>query len=372
MKMGKFLKLGVPLMGLSIGYKLHRAFRHPLPKISHAERLLERLELNTSIDWLEEKQFASDWQKKLMPFLERRRQSGKIHTGPYSLAYDFYALENAVATCVIVHGFNEYKEKYLELIYYLLQAGIQAIVYDARGHGESKLAPNQTQIDCLSFQPYIEDLELVVGLAKNMGGSERPLFLFGHSMGGAVATRLTQTYPQIINGLILSAPMLAIHSSGLPMEFAHIISRMMQKIGQGKKYLPAESNLKKDNYLTFQMPNHLSNSEVRGRFFFDLNRNLHRYPTRSGSYNWLNAALDTLQKIHAESEIKKISCPSLIFRAERDQVVKKEGIYHFYNRLPFSFNILVPSSEHEILSGHDDQVRMIVSQIIEFISNNAE
>ncbi|MGF3227014.1 alpha/beta fold hydrolase [Facklamia sp. P12932] len=370
MKSNNYLRWSLALASISLASQLHQNFKHPLPKISHAERLLELAEIENSMDWLQEEEYEKNWDEKLSPFIDNLRQEGSINQGAYHLAYDFYALETAKATCLIVHGFNEFKEKYRELVYYLLQSGIQVLTYDARGHGESKLSPNQTQIDIIDFNVYINDLKCLVKRVKELGGEEQPLFIFGHSMGGAVSSRFAQLWPDLVDGLILSSPMLAIDTKGMPMELAHMSASLMQKIGRGKNYLPEDSNGGIDDHLVFRTPNQLSNSEVRGRFFFELNKKLHLYPTKSGSINWLKASLDALQTIHQEKEIKKMTFPSLIFRAASDKIVKKEGIFHFYNCLPNSLNFLVPSSEHEILLGHDDQVRKIVSQILHFINKN--
>ncbi|MCR8969241.1 lysophospholipase [Facklamia sp. 7083-14-GEN3] len=371
MKNKNHFRWALTLAGVTAVSKLHQKFNHPLPKISHAERLLELAGNELAIDWLTEEEYEKNWDEKLVPYIDKKRQDGSIDREGYHLAFEFYALESAKATFLIVHGFNEYKEKYRELVYYLLQSGIQVLTYDARGHGKSKLFPNQTQIDIMDFNVYINDLKCLVKKVKELGGEEQPLFIFGHSMGGAVSSRFAQIWPDLVDGLILSSPMLAIRTKGIPMELAHMSASLMQKLGRGEYYLPENSHTENGSHLVFKMPNQLSNSEARGRFFFELNKKLHLYPTKSGSFNWLNASLDAIQTIHQEKEIKKMTFPTLIFRAANDKVVKKEGIFHFYNCLPDSLNYLVPSSEHEILLGHDNQVKKVISQIVHFVNKNA-
>lgn len=371
MKLKTILAFSLSLLGTYQVAKLHSRYRHPLVRQSHRERLLEAVDTDREINWLTEDAFEEGWHEHLTPYLDERRQAGFIQTELGQLAYEYYSIDQAQATCIIVHGYNEFKEKYRELVYYLLQAGIQVFAYDGRGHGDSRINKQETQINILDFRDYVADLETVLTYVERKNAPQHRVFLFGHSMGGAVVTHMAQVFPDRLSGLILSAPMLAVKTRNIPTEWAHIYASLMQKLGRGRDYLPEKTDPASTQHLVYQSPNHLADSDVRGSFFFHLNYQLHQYPTHSGSFNWLKAALDYLQLIQSPRRIANMTLPVLMFRSGQDQLVPKEGLFNMQVNLKDSLNFVIPDSQHEILSGHDEQVKAIVSQIIHFI-NRAE
>jgi len=110
------------------------------------------------------------------------------------------------ATVALLHGLAEHAGRYAALAERLNAAGIELLAIDLRGHGQ---APGKrARID--RFDDYLLDAEGLLGVAAREGG---PLFLMGHSMGGAIAAlyaieRLPASGHRLA-GLILSSPALA-------------------------------------------------------------------------------------------------------------------------------------------------------------------
>lgn len=103
------------------------------------------------------------------------------------------------ATVIIVHGLGEHLQRYNHFVSELANNNFIVYRYDARGHGKS----TGKRGDLKSFKDYLNDLDTVINLAKK----EHPnlkLFLFGHSMGGLIATSYASTYVDKIDYLILS------------------------------------------------------------------------------------------------------------------------------------------------------------------------
>ena len=110
------------------------------------------------------------------------------------------------ATVALVHGLAEHAGRYAPLAQSLNANGIELIAIDLRGHGN---APGR-RAWVERFDDYLLDADaLVTEAARNDG----PLFLMGHSMGGAIAALHTvekhATHGRALNGLILSSPALA-------------------------------------------------------------------------------------------------------------------------------------------------------------------
>jgi acylglycerol lipase len=110
----------------------------------------------------------------------------------------------ARGTLVIVHGLKDYSDRYQDFALYLVKRGFRVETFDLRGHGDSE--GDRVRIE--SFDEYLADLDKVMAEVK--ASNPGPLFLFGHSMGGAISTRWAQTRKPELAGLVLSAAALKI------------------------------------------------------------------------------------------------------------------------------------------------------------------
>ncbi|AZQ50470.1 alpha/beta hydrolase [Burkholderia cenocepacia] len=110
------------------------------------------------------------------------------------------------ATIALVHGLAEHAGRYAALAGRLNAAGIDVLAIDLRGHGQS---PGR-RVWVERFDGYLNDAEALVAEAAR---GDAPLFLMGHSMGGAVAAlyaiERAQARGHALTGLVLSSPALA-------------------------------------------------------------------------------------------------------------------------------------------------------------------
>jgi len=115
------------------------------------------------------------------------------------------------AVVVMVHGLNEHSGRYARLAGDLNRQGYSVYMMDLRGHGRS----DGPRVMIHSFDEYLADVELLLDrVAKREPG--KPLFLFGHSMGGAIVASLAIQRPPNVRGLILSSPALLIAGGVFP------------------------------------------------------------------------------------------------------------------------------------------------------------
>ncbi|HYS65127.1 MAG TPA: alpha/beta hydrolase [Paraburkholderia sp.] len=110
------------------------------------------------------------------------------------------------ATVALLHGLAEHAGRYAALADRLNPAGIELVAVDLRGHGQ---APGK-RVRIRRFDDYLLDAQALLDAAAT---SCAPLFLMGHSMGGAIAALYTierlEASGRRLNGLILSSPALA-------------------------------------------------------------------------------------------------------------------------------------------------------------------
>ncbi|WP_082721102.1 alpha/beta hydrolase [Burkholderia sp. ABCPW 14] len=110
------------------------------------------------------------------------------------------------ATVALVHELAEHAGRYQALAERLTAAGIEVVAADLRGHGHSPGARAWVE----RFDQYLQDADALVSSAAR---DDTPLFLMGHSMGGAVAALYMVERAAArragFAGLILSSPALA-------------------------------------------------------------------------------------------------------------------------------------------------------------------
>jgi acylglycerol lipase len=105
------------------------------------------------------------------------------------------------AAVVIVHGLKDHGSRYAAFATVLAEGGVSVYAADLRGHGHS----DGIRVWVDSFNQYLGDLDTMIAFvhAREPG---RPIFLMGHSMGGAIsALYVIAKRPVPVAGLILSA-----------------------------------------------------------------------------------------------------------------------------------------------------------------------
>lgn len=119
------------------------------------------------------------------------------------------------ACLILTHGYGEHSGRYEAFARVLVEQGIALYTYDLRGHGESPGKRGYIR----DFNQLLNDLDGLVEHVRPEIGN-RPLFYMGHSMGGLVLARYTQTRPLEAEGLIFSGSLLAIDPGISPMLIA--------------------------------------------------------------------------------------------------------------------------------------------------------
>jgi lysophospholipase len=109
------------------------------------------------------------------------------------------------AGLVVVHGLAEHGGRYDGLGRSLAAHGVSVYGLDLRGHGRSDGQRGHVR----TFARFLQDVDRfrreVIGLLE----ARTPLFLLGHSMGGLIALRFTEEYPDAFDGTIVVSPWLA-------------------------------------------------------------------------------------------------------------------------------------------------------------------
>ena len=104
---------------------------------------------------------------------------------------------------VIAHGYGEHIGRYQWVADRLTSDGAVVYAHDHIGHGRSQGEPALIE----DFEPVVDDLQKLVQRAHDEHPG-LPLVLIGHSMGGMIAARHAQRYPDALTAVVLSGPVL--------------------------------------------------------------------------------------------------------------------------------------------------------------------
>jgi len=99
---------------------------------------------------------------------------------------------------LIVHGYAEYGARYGHVARVLVEQGAAVYAPDHIGHGES----DGERALITDFEQVVDDLRTLVDIASEEHPSS-PLVIIGHSMGGLLAARFAQRFPDRVAGMVL-------------------------------------------------------------------------------------------------------------------------------------------------------------------------
>ncbi len=309
-------------------------------------------------------------------FLDARRSAGTFAAAPgKELYYELYQEEDAGTKkyggarglLVLCHGYTETCTKYHELIYYFLRRGYCVLTYDHRGHGRSfREVENPCKIHVEDFDAdYVGDLHRIVEQVALQKFPGLPLFLYGHSMGGCIAARYIERYPDIFSRCILSSPMFGIRTGGIPTCFALFLSRFMKFARQGKRYTIGQHDFFPDE--VFEK----SAATSRARFdrYNELRKTTREFQLGGGDYCWLYTSLKAAANAVSPRETAKIKTPVLLFEAENDVYVPRARIAAFRKHLPGVQYHAWRGTKHEIYNSPDRIIKAYYNEIFRFLGN---
>lgn len=107
---------------------------------------------------------------------------------------------------VVSHGLGEHSGRYVNVAEALCPIGASLWIHDHRGHGRSQGKRGHVS----NFKDYVRDLKTMVTMAAAEGEETLPTLVLGHSMGGLIALSFAGQYPETIDGLIVSSPLLGV------------------------------------------------------------------------------------------------------------------------------------------------------------------
>jgi lysophospholipase len=223
---------------------------------------------------------------------------------------------------VIVPGRSESYLKYQELVFDLDNEGYDSVVIDHRGQGLSgRLTKNRFQGYVKQFDDYAQDLQQLLNqeLPRQYPSHKHGAFMLAHSMGGAIALRYLQRYPNNIKALSLSSPMIAISSGGIPLWLARSIIKTAASLNKWLSdspwYFFGQNDINQSSFAD----NRLMHSAKRFQRFQALYNQRSELKLGGVTFYWLEQAIDASKNLF--NDIDKLSLPIQMLQAEEDHIV---------------------------------------------------
>ncbi len=301
--------------------------------------------------------------------LSEHRNGGFFNgVGGLKLNYEYYLCNNASASVIIVHGMSEFTSKYHEMCYYLLNSGYNVFIYDQRGHGFSdRMTEPVDLVHVDRFNDYVGDLELFIdGVVSPL--SDKPIYIYSHSMGGAVTALYLAKHSDKVQKAVLAAPMFAPVIGSTPLPIA-IFGTWAKSVFAGKK--SAFNRSKKFNP---EVAERNATDESRGRFLhnLELRKKEPMYQSTPMSSGWVLGSITLLGAMRRRKLAKRIKTPLLLITAGNDTVVKNPPQNKFAEKCAACTQVILEGATHSIMTCSQGIITDYVNRILDFYRLPAE
>ncbi len=280
------------------------------------------------------------------------------------IAYEYFLADKSKASIVLIHGFTEFYKKLYEMTWYFLNMGYNVFLYDQRGHGLSHREVDNLQLTHINnFDDYVKDLEYVIDNIVKKAAPASPIYLFGHSMGGAVASLYLEKHGNEIERTILSSPMVCPKTHGIPGGFVKkAAASYAKKEGWNARFHQSADFNPNPSF------NHSSDASLaRFKHNLDYRINDEHYQTSSFTNKWMCEALDVRKRLLNRKTMGKIQTKILIISAENDRVVHTRPHHTLSGILPNSTLIVMPGAKHTVYTASEPLLHSFYETVFDFL-----
>ena len=228
----------------------------------------------------------------------------------------------ARAVIVVAHGLAEHGGRYETLAGELVQRDYAVYAVDHRGHGRS--SGPRANID--RFAHLVSDFCAFTGRCAREH-LDTPVFMLGHSMGGAVAFASALRLQHTLRGLVLSAPALATDQKLGPLQEMFVRFLSVVAPNTGALALPADAVSRDPSVVARYAADPLvHHKEIPARTLVELLRAMQGFPASAHELRLptliLHGTADTLVPLAATRPVYQA------FGTDDRSVELYDGLYH--------------------------------------------
>ena len=282
-----------------------------------------------------------------------------------TLHAEVYNRLDARRAVIILHGYTESAEKFREMAWYFVNDGYSVFAMDHRGHGRSvREVQDATVTHVESFDDYVRDLGEFMEKAVYPRMGNAPLYLYAHSMGGAIGALALIEHPDWFARAVLTAPMIAPVTKPLPGFAAWLLADVFCQMGRGRARAFVGKPFDPQSE-TFER----SHDTSRARYDYYQNKrvNTSYLQNCAPTYSWIREGVGITRRLLDKKNAQKIRTPLLLCQAGLDSIVKLEPQNRFVRQVPGAQLKRFDTARHEIYASEDSVMRAYVSTVLNFL-----
>ncbi|MEW5849998.1 MAG: alpha/beta fold hydrolase, partial [Myxococcota bacterium] len=316
---------------------------------------------------ISEQDYKAIYDLNVMPYYLQKQQAGTFE-GVDGVPIHFVKFPSSTerAALVLLPGRTESHIKYAEVFFDLRDAGFTIYAMDHRGQGFSGRTIDHPQKQHVKrFQDYVEDVRKLIDDVVRPAGHQR-IFILAHSMGAGIATALAESHPDIVDAMVLLAPMHEMVTGQYPEDVAALLAAGYVSAGQGEEYALGNGDRKENKF----EENKGTHSEAR---FTQAEQLLKDHPdlVRGGvTFNWAHEAIQATKALR--NDASKLTTPVLIFTAGDDQTVRSSGHRAVCESALSCERIWVDGALHEMLMEKDEIRDRVLNDALRYLADRID
>lgn len=310
--------------------------------------------------------YSTEFEKTVLPFCCEHETDGYYSSfDKKEMHYISFLNENAVANILILHGFTECAEKFIEPAYYFYNEGYNVYIPDLRGHGLSfKDEAPKYAVHSEGFDIYAKDISVFIKNIVSENGL--PVYAFTHSLGGNVALLTLMSDPDIsIEKLVLSSPMIC-GNMGMPVPVAKAVSSLVCAVGKGKMPAPGKCVFEPEK------GNPDAASKERGDFDLEFKKEYEAFQTCGPTMAWVKHSIEARDEILKEKNVRKLNVKLLLIKPETDRQLLESYQDKFISLCEENGKeisvIQTENTCHEIFRSRKNELEKYYESIIDFFA----
>lgn len=315
--------------------------------------------------FIKDADFASAVQETILPFMDGKLEDGYfVNTDGMNLHYQMMINPGEKASIVISHGYCEFSTKFTETMYYFYKMGYSVFILEHRGHGFSdRQVDGYSKVYVDRFDNYVKDFNQFIEKIVIPESKSGHLYLFAHSMGGAIGARYLEKYPKVFEKAVLTSPMIRLATHNINNFVAFLVCMLSYLPMFSKRYLPKHH----DYDHTFKYPRCSAMSKARYTYQYNEREREPHYRTNGASFAWIREALNVSKKILKNAHL--IEIPVILMQASKDTLVMPDAQEQFSQLVKDCKLIVFEGSKHEIFNATDEIIQDYYKKIFEYYEN---
>ena len=253
----------------------------------------------------------------------------------------------AKGTVVLMHGRNEFIEKYFETIRDLNALGLWVATFDLRGQGGSdRLIRNSRKGHVRRLSDYERDLEIFLEQIV-LPDTRLPFFLLAHSTGALVALSAAPRLSNRISRMALAAPYVGLRHESLPIGVIRPLAALACWTGLGRLSTGGDRSHRPfpGNPLTASVERFARNAAI-----------IEAHPdltVAAPTFRWLHETLKAARRVSTQEHLTRITIPTLVLAPVLDGIIPYSAQEELSRNFRAGQLVTINGARHELLQERD-------------------